>query len=187
VANQPNWLRLFAIAMPSMILLAWLISQAGRFSRPLLAAAWIALAFLALQQTWSRQRHDYVIAALPGGRVAIDPKPFTQLSAVWRRTQPGDYFFQAIWPGLYFPLQLRNPLYVDTVWPNEESRPEFIALAVHQLELHPTRYILWSHAIDGAEPGREAADHLSPLRAYVREHYRAVEEFADGGELLERK
>jgi len=187
VANKANWLRLYAIAMPSVILLVWLISLSRRFSRALLILAWTAVVLLALQQTWNRQRHSYVIATLPRGTAAIDPKAYPQLNAVLQRTRPGDYFFQAIWPGLYFPLQLRNPLYVDTVWPNEESRPEFIELAIRQLDLHATRYILWSHSIDGPEPGNESADHLLPLRAYLRDHYRPIEEFPDGGELWERK
>jgi Dolichyl-phosphate-mannose-protein mannosyltransferase len=188
VTNKPNWLRFYAIAMPSVALLVWVISQARRqIARPLVILAWTAAILLALQQTWSRQRHNYVIATLPAGAAAVDSNAFLRLNAVLQRTQPGDYFFQAIWPGLYFPLQLRNPLYVDTVWPNEESRPEFIDLAIRQLDLHPTRYILWSHSIDGPEPAKQSSDHLPPLRAYLRDHYRAIEEFPDGAELWERK
>lgn len=187
VANNPNWFRLYTISMPSLIIFVWLISHARRCSRALCVFACTALLLLALGQTFVRQRHDYVVATLPAGTVAIDSKAFIPLNAVLQRTHPGDYFFQAIWPGLYFPLQLRNPLYVDTVWPSEETRPEFVERAVHELALRPTRYILWSHSIDGPERGNESADHLSPLRSYLRENYRKVEQLPDGAELWERE
>jgi hypothetical protein len=30
-------------------------------------------------------------------------------------TRPGDTVFQAAWPGIYLPLHLRNPLFIDVL------------------------------------------------------------------------
>jgi hypothetical protein len=54
-------------------------------------------------------------------------------------TKRGQFFFQADWPGMYLPLRLRNPVFLDIVLPEEGTRPEDITSAIQQLERKASR------------------------------------------------
>jgi hypothetical protein len=183
VSLSANWLRIYATAWPGIVLLVWCANTEGRMTRYALRATGIVVLLLAAGQTWSRQHQKYVVAELPGGTVALADPAFAKLSAVMERTRPTEFFFQTIWPGVYIPLQRRNPVYLDTVWPNEESRPEYVQRSIAELEAKNVRYILWSPGLNWPDPERPWADHLGPLRDYLHEHYQRVEVFSDQDEL----
>lgn len=121
---------------------------------------------------------------LPGGAAVRTPQASEKLRWIAECTAPGEFFFQASWPGLYIPLALRNPLFLDTVSPYEKTRPEYIEGAVIGLEKRHVRYIIWSKQMDEKEqPGLS----LAAIGDYVQRQYRCVHVFADGDEMLERE
>lgn len=187
VAFSANWLRLYAMAMPGIVLLVWFANRSGRMRRQALGLLWVAVLCLAIGQPWVRQRQQYVVAKFPGGKVALSGSVFTKFAAVTEKTHPGQFFFQAIWPGVYIPLQLRNPIYLDTVWPNEESRPAYVRRSIEELEAKQVQFILWSPHLNYSDPDYPSADHLAPLRDYLHAHYGRVQVFSDRDELWERK
>jgi hypothetical protein len=120
---------------------------------------------------------------LPGGDAAITPQAYEKLHWIMLHTTPGQFFFQADWPGMYLPLKLRNPTFVDAISPGEETRPEDIASVIQQLEGKRVQYVLWRARLDSAESSK---DHLLPLRTYLHLKYTQVHAFADGDTVWER-
>ncbi|MGE0405128.1 MAG: hypothetical protein AB7O65_02435, partial [Candidatus Korobacteraceae bacterium] len=133
VAFTPNWLRMYAVSAPGVILLAWVAaaSQWKRYAVPLL---WIMVVCITLQQTWARVRRDYEVIDLPAGRAAVLPQAQEKLQWLAQHIAPGDFFFQAGWPGLYLPLRLRNPAFLDVVETTGVTPPEYVTRAVQELE-----------------------------------------------------
>jgi hypothetical protein len=187
VAISPNWLRIYAVSMPGIILLIWFIQKPGHLRRYLIAVLSCGIALLALRQVWSRNHQPYVVCELPAGRAAMLPQTCEELLWIARHTKPGDFFFQAEWPGMYVPLALRNPLYLDAVGTNQQTRPEDIAVAIRQLEERKVRYVLWSKRLDNPDASRNTANPLVPLKAYLLSRYDLVENFPGEGELWQRK
>ena len=173
-----NWLRLFAVSMPAVILLLWIISRAANICRCVFAALWIATFVITVAGTASRQIHQPTIAHLPGGAVATTPETAAKLEWIAQHTQPGEFFFQAGWPGVYLPLELRNPAYVDVILPANETRPEDIASTVQRLDQKQVSYVLWPARLDQQVPG--SADNVTPLRNWLRLHYTRIHTFPDG-------
>ena len=103
-------------------------------------------------------------------------------------TSPGQFFFQAAWPGMYVPLQLRNPVFLDVVGTGDGTRPQYVDQAIQQLETKRVRYVLWSARLgDLDNHERPQVDHLAPLRVYLRKRYERVQVFSDQDEVRERK
>ena len=186
VALSPNWLRIYAVSMPGIIAGVYLAARLQRGARQVLALLAFGTACLSLLLTWSRQHHAYVTTSLPAGSVAISGDQYEEVHWIADHTHPGDYFFQAAWPGLYIPLDLRNPLFLDTVGPIDQTRPDDVAAAIRQLDQKQVRYILWSARLDAPEPSRPG-DHLGPLRAYLHSHYDPVKSFNTGSTIWARK
>ena len=97
--------------------------------------------------------------------------------------KPGSFFFQAAWPGMYVPLGVRNPLFIDAVGTNEQTRPEDVDVAIRQLQEREVRYVLWSKRLDL----RHSGNSLAPLQTYLLNRYELVRVFASEDELWERK
>jgi 4-amino-4-deoxy-L-arabinose transferase-like glycosyltransferase len=186
VLLNPNWLRLYAISMPAIILLIWIVGQA-RSRRYTAGLLWLATAVLAINQIWSAQFRDLTIGKLRGGKVAASPETYEKLRWVNDHTAAEEYFFQAPWPGMYLALELRNPVFLDTASTFEETRPEYIQKAIQQLEARRVRYILWSPSLDGANPLRPRGYQLEPLRSYLHSSYQRALVFPVGEEIWERK
>jgi hypothetical protein len=182
VAMSPNWLRIYAVSMPGIIVAFWLgvrksdrATAARRYALPLICAG---VACLAAVQLVSRHRRAYVTLELPGGTVAVPAPQSEEIDWIATHTKPGEFFFQAAWPGLYIPLALRNPLFLDAAGTNEQTRPEDVDLAIRQLDQKEVRYILWSQRLDSIPLGHPEQDHLGPLRGYLRERYTLIKTFA---------
>jgi hypothetical protein len=182
VLPAPNWVRLFPISMPAIILAMQLIAGEGKARLFIRRSLWAGTAIVGLLSVISAQTRSRHIVALPIGRAVVcGDDTAVKLTGLARRTKPGDYFFQAAWLDLYFPLQLRNPSYVDALSPS--ATPAQVANVIKALEEHRVRYVLWSGRLDADSTG---SDGLFPMRRYLREHYRVVERFAPGENLWER-
>jgi hypothetical protein len=155
VAQSPNWLRVYCVAAPAIILLVAILPASGRFWVQATRLMWLGVIGLALSQTWSRHRHQGTILRLPAGETAVVPASAEKLEWLAQHTRPGEEFFQAAWPGLYLPLQLRNPVFLDTLEWGNQTRPEYVDRSIRQLEAKQVRYILWSPHLNypGPAPG----------------------------------
>jgi MFS family permease len=109
-----NWLRLYAVSMAGIVLFVWVISTSARFRRYGLIGVWALIVLLGLLQSWFTQHREYITAELPAGRSAIEPNEFEKLSWGMEHTKPGEFVFEASWPGIYIPLGVRNPVFLDT-------------------------------------------------------------------------
>jgi hypothetical protein len=187
VATSANWLRLYVIAIPGVILLVWLADAAGRARRAILALICAAIAILAARDAWTRHHQPYLVAQLPAGQAALDPLSASKFAAISQRLHPGEFFFQATWPGAYLPLGLRNPVYLDALRNNDETRPECVTRSVADLESKQVRYVLWSPRLDEVDPRAPQSNHLAPLRDDLRVHFQIIQTFADGDQLWQRR
>ncbi len=187
VARSLNWLRLYAISIPGIILLVWLIDRTPKIRRFTMALLWIGIIGLAAHQTISGHVSQSLKADLPGGRAATSPQTYEKLHWIAQRTKPGDFFFQAGWPGMYLPLQLRNPLYLDTLGMVRASRPQDTDQVIQQLNENHVQFILWTANLDlNCSPDRRCEDYLTPFRDYLRSTYVRTRVFPDGDALWQR-
>jgi hypothetical protein len=180
-----NWLRIYTISMPGFILLLWLVGQARDVRRVAVRVVWAVILFIAATQTFHARHRQYVIANLPAGWAAINPESYSKLQWIEERTRPGEFFFDAGWPGVYLPLRLRNPVFEDSLRPDIETRSEFVRRCIAELDTKGVHYILWSQRLDSQE-NYDPTNSLLPLRAYIHDHYRQVKVFADQDEIWER-
>jgi hypothetical protein len=179
-----NWLRVYAVSMPAVILLVWVASRLDRLRKIAAVAGCFLIAILAFQQTWSKHRPDNRVVELPSGRVALPAQKADHYLWIMNNTRPGDYFFAAPWPGVYLPLGLRSPVSIDILLTNDWTPKEYVDLAVHQLDGRQVKYILWSTRLNTPEdPSRPWEDHLGPIRAYLTNRYKRVHIFFDGEEI----
>ena len=187
VASSPNWLRVYAVSLPGFILLAWILYSSKKLPRSTAAMLWLVLFCIAGWQTVSHYAQRRVVAALPGGVVATTPETYTKLHWLMERTKPGDFLFEAAWPGVYLPLQLRNPSYLETVLPFDGPPAEAVRRVPGELESHKVQIVLWSRSLD-ATPGQTPSsdDYLPQLRRYLHDCYGRVYIFSDGEEAWQR-
>jgi hypothetical protein len=183
VSVSANWLRIFAVAFAAIILLLWNVERSGMLKTPAVTVLWIVVAAIAIQQISSAHRHQNVILTLPAGNVALSEQSYEKMHWLQMHTTPGESFFQADWPAVYVPLNLRNPVFADMIFSGKETRPEDIASAMRQLEATHTRYILWAPVLDAIVPSQ---DNVTPLRNYLRNHYSPVHTFYNGETVWER-
>jgi Dolichyl-phosphate-mannose-protein mannosyltransferase len=181
-----NWLRLYAVSMAGVILLVWVISTSTRIRGYGLKLAWVLVIILGVSQIWSTQHRDLITMRLPAGRSAVGPKEFEKLKWGMDHTRPGEYFFQAPWPGMYIPLGLRNPVFLDTA--GTMFSPQWVERAIQQLEAKQVNYIVWAPRLDyPVDPRNPRTANIIPLRTYVHTRYRLSEVFQDGDEVWERR
>jgi hypothetical protein len=183
VAQSPSWFRFYCISLPGVVLLVWLAGGwFGKFSIYATRMLWIGVIGLAGYRTWSTHV-SYSTIELPAGRIATTALGAEKLSWFAARTKPGQFILQARWPGIYLPLALRNPLFLDVLEGRDVSRPGCVALSVRQLEAKRVQYIMWS-------PGAESVDlpprSLTGLQQYLTDHYRLIWRFSDQDEVWKR-
>lgn len=188
VALSLNWLRLFVVSMPAIILASvWLERGRGKHWRYLGTLAWSTAMILACVQTYARQHHTYVVADLPGGHAALSPTTYEKLDWLRRSTQPGEYLFEALVPSTYLPLGLRSPVFAEGMSRLPQTRPEFVERAIRELDGKDTRYVLWSHYLDQPQRSAGRADPIGPFFVYLHDHYRRAWTFSDGDEVWEKQ
>ena len=185
VLFSPNWLRLYCIAMPAVILFIWWLART-RAAGPALSLLWIAAVGLALGQTWSRQSQNTTIGDFRGGRVATPRQAYLKLRWISDHTAPHEFFYQAPWPGLYIPLDLRNPAYLDAVSLVQAVRPDDLTRTIRELDAKQVRYVLWSPVLDRSDPSWGSMQ-LAPLREYLHARYACVYTFPDLDQIWQRR
>jgi hypothetical protein len=186
VALNPNWLRLYAVSMPAIILLVWIVGQT-RWQRLVVASLCLVTAANAVDQIRTTHLRDFTIGALRGGKVAVAPEAYKKMLWINDHTAYGEFFFQAPWPGMYIPLQLRNPVYLDTISTFEETRPDFIERTIRDLEAKPVRYILWPQYLNELDLQRPWNYQIERVRSFLNQRYKLAHVFPDRDEIWERK
>jgi hypothetical protein len=184
VAFGLSWLRVYVVALPAVVLAIFWIDKMRM--RNLTKTIWAAAMLLAVFQTASKLHRYYIVADLPAGRAALSPATAEKFAWISRHTQPSDFFLEALQPTVYFPLGLRSPIYAEGLTPLPLTRPEFIQLAIRQLESKPVPYILWSHYLNDAQ-NNSISDPLATFRDYLSENYRIAHTFSDRDEVWQKK
>jgi hypothetical protein len=173
VAYSPNWVRLYCVVMPAIILFVWLSSR-WRYAP---AAMWSALVCVAAWQTGSRHHQQSVVVALPTGHAATTAATAGKLVWLAAHTSPGELLFEARWVDVYLPLGVRNPLFTDMLEGGHEYRPEFIDRSLRQLQTLRVRYVIWSPRLEK----------FANFHGFLTEHYAHVLTFPDQDEVWARK
>jgi hypothetical protein len=181
VAISINWLRLFAVSLPGIVLAVWELGKVQIQRRTALVTASIALACVAVHQIEVKRALSCARGELPAGRFATTPKAYEKLRWLAAHTETGEFFLQAGWPGLYLPLQVRSPLYVPTLSRWDGVLDEDILQAVEQMKARRVRYVLWTGSLDA-----DSTDQLSVFGTYLRSSYRRVHRFDDGDVVWEK-
>ncbi len=187
IAPAPNWLRLCSVSLPALILLVWLVNSPGKLHQEISRLLWAAALMLAIFEPLSRQVHwRAYLDASPGRTAFLNPEDYHKQLWIFQRTSRSEFLFEAEFPRMYFTLGLRNPAAVPFLTPTDYTRPEQVQEVVGALEKHRVRYVLWSVWLDLRDDRNPAGDHLGPLRAYLRTHYRVVKTFPDFEQVWER-
>jgi hypothetical protein len=187
VAQSLNWVRVYSVAMPAIILFVMLVHKHARLRAGAGLFMWLCILVLALHQINSRYRTHQSVAQLPGGTVATSAAKAEKMEWLARRTRPKQFFFQPGWPGLYLPLELRNPVFIDEFDTRGVTHSDYVDSCMRQLDAKGVQYILWSPRLDLPHPEKGVADnHLTVFREYLEKHYRRVHDFPDADQLWER-
>jgi hypothetical protein len=180
-----NWLRIYTISIPGIILLLWLVKSLNA-RRVALRIIWVAILFIAATEIF-HAHHGYVVAEFPAGRAAMEPEAYRKLQWIEQHTQPEEFFFDSAWPGVYLPLRLRNPVFTEGVGLDIETRPEFVHQAIAELDQKKVRYVLWQKQLNLEGSPAPPTSSLAPLRVYLHEHYKKIKIFLDQDEIWERE
>jgi hypothetical protein len=182
LAFSLNWLRLYAVSLPGIVLFIYFLDT-RKNRRYIWAAVATGVLLVAVERVWTTQDRQYVLAELPAGKCAVPPTAYDKLSWVLQHTTVGEFVFEGNWPGVYIPLALRNPVFLDTA--GTVLNPQWDQRAVEQLKARNVRYVFWSQRFDQLRGA--AATHIAPLRSYLHQSYRNVHTFPDGEEAWEKK
>jgi hypothetical protein len=186
VASNLNWLRLFAVAMPGVVLFTWALGKAGKLRVPFVRLTWVFVVCLGANHVRSRRQHNPFVVELPAGTAVTDSLHGEKLKWLMRRTSPGEFFFAADYPSYYLPLALRNPVFLDVVGASEETRPEYVKRAILELAVRRVDLVLWLPQWDDLEENR-ATSGLVGMRTFIHEDYFLAHAFSDGEQVWQRK
>ena len=186
VAISVNWLRLFAVSAPSVIVLIWVIWQSPTLRTRASVLLWAWILVQGGRQTFLRQRSQHVIVTLPAGTVATSEQSAARLTLIARRLKPGDTAFHALWPGIYLPFHVHNPMYFETVCLDDLPRSSDIWSAIRQLDEQRVPYVFLA-ATPNPINASYCGDRLGPLSDYLHVSYLPVETLPDGDTLWRRR
>ncbi|WP_158943180.1 hypothetical protein [Granulicella sp. S190] len=189
IITRLNWNRMHAIAMPALILLAWMVSQRVKTERVLMPLGWGLLGVLALAIVVTTQLHPYQQITLPTGQAMMEPEDLVEADWLMRHTAAGDRFLEVAHMRFYLPLQLREVGASDVLLPYEVTLPEWVTETVKDLREQKVEYILWAPRMGifhVGDPPASQIDTLGPLRTYMRSAYVRVKLFDNGDEIWER-
>ncbi len=186
VAVSINWLRIFAVSLPAIVLTVWAMGRLPIRRRASFITASIALACIAARQIEVKHALSYARGEVPGGRFATTPKAYEKLRWLATHTERGEFFLQAGWPGVYVPLQMRSPLYMPTLTRWDGVLDEDIQPAIEQMKAQRVRYVLWTNSLDEDCVFDSCTDQLSIFRSYLTSSYRRIHSFDDGDVLWQK-
>ena len=183
IAVSVNWLRLFAISPPGIILAVWMVRDLPARHRLVFLAASIVICGVAIHQVIAKHLVSNASGELPGGRFVATPQIQEKMSWLAEHTREGEFLFQSGWPSVYVPLKLRNPLYFPSVGRPDGVRDQDVERIIQQLEAKQVRYVLWPHHLDEDCKSNPCNDYLFQLRAYLNSSYTLARTFSDGDAL----
>jgi len=188
VAPAAETQRLATVALPATILLVWILNSWERMGRGILAACVAGALTFAIALPVRMQTRRWIYLDLPAGRVALlDSSRLEVFQWVLGHTKPGEFFFNNVGTYPYvFLAGLRCPGPLLFLTTSDYTRPEMVQQVVEGLEKHHVRFIMWEVSLDVPSGADVAADHLGPLRLYLRTHYRVVKTFAGLSQVWER-
>ena len=186
VGVSPNWLRIYAVSAPAVILIAWVVDRLPRWRVCVSTVLWVWVTVVGVHQTIAHRSMQRAVIELPAGRVATTQQMANGVRVVAEFVKPDDAVFQAAWPGVYLPLHARNPLSFETAGLSDAPRPGDVELATRQLQERHVLYVLWAERLDWscASP---CSDRLTPMRDYVHVAYVPVATLPDGDTLWHRR
>jgi hypothetical protein len=183
VASAPVSQRLYAVSLPALILLAWVLDSSAKGETFLRRGLWVAVIVVAATRIVSTRTRWHAMLDLPSGRTAFfSTNSYQQTNWLADRTRPGDYFFGDQFS--CFALQLTNPTRVPFLRNTEYTRPFEVEDVIAGLERHKTKYVAWYADLNG--PSEPAEDHLGPVRQYLKQHYEIAVTFGNGNQVWER-
>jgi hypothetical protein len=187
VISRANWVRIYCVSMPAILLFIWLLATVDPRRRWSKAVVWALVVCSALSQTIYRHRHSHEVVNLPAGRAVLSSELYEsdELSWLERHISPGELFFQAEWLNIYFPLKLRNPAFAEFL--SEAMPPSYLDLTLEQIEQKQVKYILWSRWLPPPETKITGHDPLDPFRAYLIARYAPVQTFENQDVVWRRK
>jgi hypothetical protein len=188
VAPAAQTQRLAAVALPATILLVWILNSWERVGRGILAACVAGALAFAIAFPVRMQTRRWIYLDLPAGCVALlDSSRLEVFQWVLGHTKPGDFFFNNFGTHPFvFLAGLRCPGPVLFLTTSDYTHPEQVQQLVEELEKHHVRFVMWEAGFDVPSGAGVAADHLGPLRLYLRTHYRVVKTFAGLNQVWER-
>jgi hypothetical protein len=185
VGTSFAWYRLFAVSMPAVILVVWLLEQLRALQRATRALAWALVTLAAVGFVRSTSEHHPVLVDLPGGRVATTLENREKLPWLVAHVAPGDELFAAPRPSLYLQLGIHNPAYLDALVPGAVTSAEHVQRTIGDLENDPrVRWVLWS---PGGEGVASTDPNIEAFVEFLRERFRLVHRFADGDQAWLRR
>ena len=187
IAPAPNWFKVCTASLPALILFVWFVRSEKPSHRAVRMVFWAVglgaffLMPVMVQTDWHRR-----IEGPAGSAAVLEPERYEKLAWLSLKVRPSEYFFEAGDTEAYFLLGLKNAVEVAFLTPTDYTRPEQVRGVEEALEKRRVRWVLWSVELDLTQGIRWREDHLSPLRAYLRDRYRVVKTFSDGAQVWER-
>jgi hypothetical protein len=181
VAQSPSWLRFYAVAFPGVILMVWAVARMGRFASYARGILWAGVFVLAGVHTWHAHAVNSIRQEFPGGRLAATPAIAEKLAWLAAHTGSGEQLLLAQWPGLYLPLSLRNPVFLDLMAGAAATRPEYVRRSLEQLQAQRVEYIVISPRYLARDPMPAA------FASFVKDRYVLQHAFSDQDEVWTRK
>lgn len=172
-AYAPRTDRLATVSAPAIILLVWLAENARGGGRVLRTGLWIMAGAFLFAMPLRRQTQWRAFLNTRVGQVAfLQPDDYERNRRVLEETRDGETFFYASFPECYYLANLRNPTEVSFLVPTDYVRPDQVRHVIDALEKEKVRLIAWNDMQPAAGDGEaRRADHLGPLRDYLRGHY----------------
>ncbi len=183
IASAPTPWRMCVVALPGMIVFPWFLNHAGRFWTFVRWGLWSATGAAMVMIVMAQQHGPYSMLETPTGPVAFsDSAAYERYKWVADHTHRGDAFLDGSGQA-YFVLGLKSPARVSMLSGSDYMRPDQVQDLIESLERNRVRVIVWPPDLDVAT---HPDDHLGPLRAYLRTHYRPVEVPENHGDILLR-
>lgn len=175
----PNVFRLFQVAIPATVALAWLIRQTGKLTPAIARYIIVALACLGLflgvrvQTAWDAKTLDTASGKLS----FLSPIVRERYEWLLQHAEPGDLVYETYNSHVNFPLGLKNPTRMSILLNTGYSPPEHVRWAVEDLKRTKPRYIIWDGAWNAEMEGLREGERLRPVFDLIRSEYHLVATF----------